>query len=359
MQVSPYLLFFLLHSTQTGVSVLSYQSKIINGAGQNAWIAVLVFGLLLHLNLLMMLYVLKHSSTGDVLSFHREVFGRVFGGILNIIMACYFSIACLYTFHTYISILQIWVFDGIANWEYSLLISVLIFYIVSGGFRIVAGIAFWGVIIPSFMLLSVLYLLNYTEASYIFPLFQHGIKDYFISSKEVAPLYLGFETVLIYFSFIKDGEKAFKWGHFGLLYTTIFYTLITLLTFTFFSQGKLQRLEWPTLTMIKLIQLPFLERFEFIFIFTWLLVVMPVLCVYLWSAIRCIKLTIPKLKPTYVLLGILVIFFIVNTQFDDLEYTTYITKIINYSGLIFLFVYVPFLFLISFVRNKLKNKALN
>ena len=85
--VSPYFLFFLMHSTQIGVVVLTFQTKIIKGAGHNAWLSVLVLGLVMHVIFLMMLYILKHSSCGDILSFHREVFGKVFGGILNIIMA--------------------------------------------------------------------------------------------------------------------------------------------------------------------------------------------------------------------------------------------------------------------------------
>lgn len=153
--VSPYLLFFLIHASQTGVTVLKYQSDIIKGAGHNAWLSVLAFGLLLHVVFFMMLYVLNQSSTGDILTFHREVFGKIIGGIFNILLACYFSLASFYTLYTYIEILQIWVFDGIANWEYALLLPVLIFYIVSGGFRVVTGIAFWGVIIPSFLLLSI------------------------------------------------------------------------------------------------------------------------------------------------------------------------------------------------------------
>lgn len=176
-----------------------------------------------------------------------------------------------------------------------------------------------------------------------------------MSTKEVAPMYLGFETVLVYFSFIKNRDKASKWGHFSLLYTTLLYTLLAIFTFMFFSQGKLQRLEWPTLTMIKIIQFPFLERFEFIFIFTWLLAVMPVICIYLWSAIRCIKCTIPKIKPTYILLGLLIVFFIANIKFIDIKYDNLLAKMTLYSGLAFLFCYVPILFVISIVWKKFKH----
>jgi spore germination protein (amino acid permease) len=353
--VSPYFLFFLMHSTQTGVAVLSFQANIIRGAGHDAWLSVLALGLIMHVIFLMMLYILKHSSAGDILSFHRDVFGKTFGGLLNIILACYFSFVSLYALHTYIDILQIWVFDGIASWEFSLLFSILIFYIVAGGFRIVTAIAYWGVVIPSFLLFSLLYLLDFINVSNLLPLIQHGVKDFFISAQKAAPIYFGFETVLVFFPFIKDRERANKWGHLALLYTTFIYTIITIMTFMFFTQGKLEHLSWPTLTMIKIIQFPFLERFEFIFIFTWLLVVMPVISVNLWAAIRSIKLTTSKAKPTYILVVLLAIFHFINSELIEIQYSHLMAKIVEYSGLIFLFCYIPLLFIISVVRKCLKQ----
>ncbi len=354
--VSPYFLLFLVHSTQTGIFVLSFQTKIIKGAGHNSWLSVLALGLIMHVIFLMMLTILKQSSAGDIVSFHKEVFGKVLGGLLNILLAAYFSVSSLYVLFTYIDLLQVWVFHGIASWEFSLLFSVLIFYIVAGGFRIVTAIAYWGVIIPSILFLAIFYLLDYVEYSYLQPIFQHGLKDHFISAKEAVPLYLGFETVLVFFPFIKNREKASKWGHFGLLLTTLVYTVITIMTFIFYSLGKLEQLTWPTLTMIKIIQFPFIERFEFIFIFTWLLVLMPVICIYLWSAIRSLKLTIPKIKATYLLIGLLVIFHFVNSELIEIQFSQLWFKIYSYSGSIFLFFYIPFLFVIAVVRKKLKAK---
>lgn len=343
-----------MHSTQTGIGVLKFQSHIVKGAGHDAWVSVLVFGLLLHIIFFMMLYILKQSSHGDILSFHKDVFGKYFGGALNMFLAGYFLLFSLFAFHNYIDILPVWVFDGIAPWEYSMLLSVIILYIVSGGFRIVTAISFWGVVIPSFLLLSLLYLLQYAEVSYLTPVFQYGIKDYLISAKEAAPVFLGFETVLVFYPFIKNRETSSKWGHIALFFTTILYTSITIITFLFFSQGKLEHLTWPTLTMIKIITFPFLERFEFIFIFTWLLVVMPVICITMWSAIRSIKLTIPKAKPTYLLVGLLVIFHFVNVQLNEIQYSIPFAKTVSYSGLVFLFGYIPLLFLIAVIRKKMK-----
>nr|WP_304218080.1 GerAB/ArcD/ProY family transporter [Fredinandcohnia onubensis] len=353
--VSPFFLFFLIHGTQTGITVLKFQGNVIKGAHQDAWISVLLLGLSLHLVFFMMLYVLKQSTSGDIVSFHKDVFGKVVGGALNMILAYYFSVAGLGVLYSYIDALQIWVFDGIASWEYAILLCCLIYYLVSGGFRVITGVVFWGVIIPSFLLLSLLYIVGYMEVSYILPFFNHSFKDYLSSASESVPLFLGLETALVYFPFIKNGKKASKWGHLALLFTTLLYTAVTLVTFMFFSEGKLHHLTWPTLTMIKIIQLPFLERFEFIFIFTWLLVIMPVICIYLWSAIRSVKLTFPKIKPTYILIFFLAVYLFANSVLIDMYYTQLLSKIIKYNGMAFLFGYIPLLFIISFIRNFIKK----
>ena len=354
--VSPYFMFFLIHATQTGIGVLKFQSEIIKGAGQDAWVSVLVVGLSLHIIFLMMLHIMRNSSQGDIISFHTELFGKYVGGILNILVAIYFFAVGLLALQSYVDILQIWVFDGIGSWEISLLICLCVYYIVSGGFRLVAGIAFWGVIIPSFLLLSFVYVFRYIDYTYIMPLFNHDFKDYLLSAKESGFMYFGVETIFVFFPFIKNGMKSSKWGHYGLLYTTIFYLVITLVTFMYFTQGKLQHLSWPTLSIIKIIQLPFLERFEFIFIFTWLLVFIPVVCIYLWSSVRTIKLTFKKLTPTFILFFLLGSYFLIICNAEDILFKQLVEKVVRYSGLIFLFGYVPLLFMISLIKSMISKR---
>ena len=355
-QVSPYFLFFLIHTSQIGIALLRYQGNVSKGAGSEAWMSILALGLSLHLLFYMMLYILKQSPAGDILSFHKDLLGKKLGGALNLLLACYFSLAGIAVVYGYIDLLQVWVFDGIPSWEYALLLCCLAFYLVSGGFRVITGVAFWGVVIPIFLLVSFFYIAGFLEVSYLQPLFDHSLKDHFISIKAAIPLFIGFETALIYFPFIKNGKKASKWGHFGLLFTTIITVFITLVSFMFFVQGKIQHLTWPTLTMIKIIQFPFLERFEFIFIFTWLLVIMPVICLYLWSAVRSIKVTLPKIKPTTILLLLLALYLFVNSELIDIYYTQLIQKMVLISGTTLLFGYIPLLFIISLIRQFIKKQ---
>jgi spore germination protein (amino acid permease) len=359
LMVSPYFLFFLIHGSQIGISVLNYQSRIGGGAGQDAWVSIVAAGLSTNLLFFMMMHIMKHSSRGDLLSFHTDTFGKIIGSMLNLLVSLYFGAAGLLVMYSYIELLQIWVFDGISNWEYALVLSLLAYYLVSGGFRVVTGLSFWGVIIPSFLLLTMIYLFNYREFTYLMPFFNHGIKDYFYSATQSGTMYFGFETVLVFFPFIKNGKAASKWGHLGLLYTTLLYLLVTVITFMFFTQGKLKLLTWPTLTMIKIISFPFLERIEFIFIFTWLFVILPVICIYLWSAVRAVKITLPRIKPTLILLLFIASYYLYSSLLVDIFYTDLLTNVVKYSGFTFLYGYIPLLFIISIVKAMLKKRKTN
>ena len=60
--------------------------------------------------------------------------------------------------------------------------------------------------------------------------------------------------------------------------------LITMISITFFAENGLARTIWPVLSMFKIVRLPNLERFEFIAVSFWMLIILPNMCCYLWAA---------------------------------------------------------------------------
>ncbi|MGF6951627.1 hypothetical protein QF028_004132 [Neobacillus sp. B4I6] len=82
--VSPFFLFFLIQSTQTGVGLLNYQSKIIKGAEQDACVSVALVGISFHFIIWIIFFLLKKSNNGDIMSLHQQLFGRWIGNALNL-----------------------------------------------------------------------------------------------------------------------------------------------------------------------------------------------------------------------------------------------------------------------------------
>ncbi|SIS03836.1 spore germination protein (amino acid permease) [Peribacillus simplex] len=348
--VSSFLIFFLIHSSQTGIGLLTFQRIIIEDAGYDAWISVIITGLSVHL-LMWMIFKMFKSPTNDVISVHQFCFGNFIGNILSILLAAYFLLLAITVFRTYIDIIQVWVFPLLPTWELGLVLGFIIYYLVSGGFRVLTGISFLGVILPSILIFTLFFPLQYAKFSNLLPVMNHSVIDLLYSSKSSTIIFLGFETLLIYFPFIKNPRKSEKWAHLALVYTTLLYTLVTLVSFVYFSEGQLKHTLWPTLVMTKIIELPFLERFEYIFIFTWLLVIIPTVCIPIWCSTRILK-KISKVKPKISLIVIMVLILVCSIFTNERLKVDVLNTLVSTVGFYFVYCYIPFLFIISSIIKK-------
>ncbi|MEE6450881.1 GerAB/ArcD/ProY family transporter [Gottfriedia acidiceleris] len=352
--VSPFFLLFLFHSTQTGVGLLNFQSNIVKGAGQDAWVSVLIVGLSIHIIIWLMYYLLKKSNNGDIMSLHQQLFGKWLGNILNTFFYIYMLLVITTIIRSYIAVLITWVFPYFPIWLLSIIMLFVITYLVIGGFRVITGICFWGVIIPSLLLLTFYFPLKYAYWTNLLPVFNHQISDYYISAKYCILMYSGPEFLLIYFPFIKNNQKSQKWAHLSQAYTIILYLFITFVSFAYFSHGQLKHITWPTLMMSKIIRYPFIERFEYVYIFLWLLVILPPCCMALWGAFRILKESFQFKTRKSLWFSIILVHFMVislKSKLDVEKIATFMTYITSS----FLYVYIPILFIIYMVFQAFKK----
>lgn len=353
-QVSPSFLFFLVHSTQIGVGILGFQRYIIKGAGYEAWISIILAAISICILLAMIFNILTRENS-DIIDIHRLYFGRYLGGALTLAASIYYFIFALTIYRTYVEILQIWMFPQLETWVVSLVYLPIIYYTVSGGFRVITGIAFFGIMLPLPLVFALLYPLKYGHLNNLFPLFDHTIWEFLISTKMMTFENLGFESVLFFYPFIKNGATSQKWGQYGVLFSTFLYLCTALVSFAYFSQGQLGHTIWPTLTMAKIIEIPFLQRFEYILISLWLLVVLPTIAVSVWCTIRGFSKTFNK-PPTIFLILVLIALLGFSIFFDDRETIDQLNTRLSMTGFYFIYGYIPFLFLYSLIRAKIKQK---
>lgn len=72
-------------------------------------------------------------------------------------------------------------------------------------------------------------------------------------------------------------------------FSTLIYVVLAIVSFMYYSEGQLNHTIWPTLTMLKIIKVPFIQRFEYIIIFVWFLIILPNLCLTIWSSCQTMK----------------------------------------------------------------------
>ncbi|MED1470883.1 GerAB/ArcD/ProY family transporter [Bacillus salipaludis] len=353
-KISPFLVFFLMHKMQFGVGVLGFQRFIALTAGYDAWISVIIAGLSVHV-LVWMMYRILETADGDIMSAHTIIFGKKVGNLLSLLFVINFLYTAVITLRPFIEVIQAWIFQDLSTFWFSLAFCGLGIYILYGGFRTVTGIAFFGVVLPSYLIFTFLFTIPYADIRNLFPIFDHTIKELSMASFKMSFTYSGYFILLFFYPFIKEPQKSKKWAHFGVLTTTILYTLLTIATFSFFSEGQLQKYIWPTLTMWKIVEMPFVERFEYIGIANWIFIVLPNFCISLWCGTRILK-RVTNLKQKY---GVMILSFVVLILTVLIKTRQQINTITDYSGNLVFFInygYIPLLFFLILIKKRMKKR---
>ncbi|RAP75786.1 GerAB/ArcD/ProY family transporter [Paenibacillus montanisoli] len=352
--ISGSFVFFLIGVPQAAAVIMNFQSLVIGDAGQDAWISIILAGLSLHL-IIWMVYKMLGNPAKDVIDIHRSIFGKFLGNAVSLLLVGYYFLMALFYFRAYIEIVQVWVFPTFRTWALAGILIGMIYYVVSGGFRIVTGFSFFYMaLIP---MLALLYLpFRQGNFHYLLPVLNHSFIELLEGSRSSCFIFFGLEALLIYFPFLKLPEKSVKWAHFSILFTTIKYLLLMMITLMYFSQGLLKHTLWPTLAMSKIIELSFIARFEYIYIFMWLMIIIPTVCIPIWCCTRIMK-RVAALKPRLSLPLVLAALFIVALSFKERTQIDALDKFINELGFYFIFAYIPLLFIIASVAFKLKSNV--
>ncbi|CAH0259364.1 Spore germination protein A2 [Peribacillus sp. Bi96] len=349
-QISTFLVFFLIIKIQIGVGILGYQRIIIQSAGNDAWIAVIISGIIYSFGIWGMYKVLNCHDM-DLIGIQKRLFGKWLGGLLNIIWILYWLMVGISVLRSYLEIVQSWVFPQINTWLVTSIFALLIYYVVLGGFRVVTGICFLGICIPSYLILTFYFPLEYTHFRNLLPIWNHSFQDLALASKQMSYSYLGVSTLMMYYPLIKNRKSSQKWAQLGNLTTVLVYLFITILTIGFYSEGQISRYIWATLSFWGIVKMPFVERFEYIGIATWVLVLVPSVCLYIWVSARGISQYFNiEQKKIYALLLILLV--VITNLIKARKMINQITDYVANIGLIMEIPYVLFLVCLSTVISK-------
>lgn len=347
--ISPSLTFFLIHSIQIGVGILSFQRIVGKSAGNDSWIPVILAGVIVHIFIWIIYKILKYGK-GDLITIHFDYFGKWTGGVLSIVWIIYFATVGMTVLRNYIEIIQVWMFPDISVILFSSFFLLLVYYLIIGGFRIVTGICFIGVLIPSYLFLTFFYPLEYAEIRHLLPVWNHTLKDIVISTKNMMLSYLGFSTILMFYPYIKHPERSMKWAFLGNFTTLMLYTFLIIISILYFGEGYLSINIWPSLTMWKIVELPFVERFEYIGISSWSLIILPNICLAFWASSRGMR-QLFKFSQRKALIGIMLITIVINHFLKEREHIEIFNTYVSYIGIVLCALYLPFLLTVIFIIN--------
>ncbi|MCK1992316.1 GerAB/ArcD/ProY family transporter [Peribacillus muralis] len=352
-KVLPFYVFFLIHGMQTGLGALSFQRELAKFTGTDGWISILLAGLLIHI-LIWLMYKIFKMVPGDIISANHHAFGKWVGNFFSLLFILYFFVLGTTIIVGYIRVIHVWMFDDVPSWALASVFLILIYFINAGGFRTVTGITFLTIIVSYWLLFFPFYGIKYSDFTGLLPMFDHSILDILKGTKSISLTLLGFEMLLMYYPFIKDAETSQKYAHGGVIATTFLALLVYLVSIAFYPLKLLTLTLWPTLTMTSIIELPFIQRFEYITISWWAIIIIPNMVIPLWAASRGIK-RVFNVKQKYPLWIMSIIIILINIFFYDVDILYIVNKIINPYSVGFIVLYLPILLVVMKTKKKLKR----
>jgi spore germination protein (amino acid permease) len=303
------LIFFVVHSMQIGVGVQGFQRVIFLEAKHDAWISVLISGAVTHIIAWIMIKTLMLYDSADLYGIQYDIFGRWLGNLLNLLFVLYCLGAFYVIIRNYIEVIQAWVFPDLSTWFISITILFLVAYGLSGGLRTIVGVSFFSIVLSLWIIFLLAFPLQFANFDYLFPILEASFREILMGAKQMTFTVIGFEIIYSVYPFVKEKEKVNKYLQLGLLFTTLLYLALMLVSLSYFSAGQLTRAIWGTLSMFKIVRLPFIERFEYVAITYWVLLILPNLMLYLWAASRGIGRMFNKSEKKIGWMFITLIFF--------------------------------------------------
>ncbi|KEZ53606.1 GerAB/ArcD/ProY family transporter [Metabacillus indicus] len=354
-KVSNYFVFYLIHAMQVGVGILGFERYIAKSAGHSSWLAIILSGVTI-LALIWISYQILNRGKNDITAIHHDLFGKWIGGLFSLYFVGYYTMFVIVLIRTYVEVIQVWVFPDVYHWVFAGIIILIAYSYVTGGFRIVTGIAFLGVIY-GFPLLFVKYF-PIREAYWgsLLPVIDLSFKELLSATKTMTLNFLGFEVLFMFYPFLKDPPKSQKWAHFGVLFSIFIYLITALVSFAYFDQDQLKTTIWATLTLWKIVDLTVIERFEYVGISIWFFIVLPNICIGLWSASRGMNRVLPFVKQRTALIFICAAVFAVSYFLKDRGQIDWLNNKMSQLGFYTIYGYIPLLFILQLIIMKVRKQ---
>lgn len=360
-QVSPENTMFLTGMMQVGIGLLSFQRIAASDSGQDAWFPVLLTGISTLIIMCIILRLLeneKQYGTPELFSIHQRFFGTKIGNALSVVVMAYQFTSGLVFLRAYIEIINAWIFPKLSPLVFSFILSTIIWYLVMGGFRAITGIFYLSFIYILPLNLVNFYLIRDSHLSNLLPMFEHTPYDFLQTFFKMIPSYLGFESILFYYPFLKRPKEAKKWSLFGLTLTTSVYVTLCLLGTVYFSHGELVTQVWPVISFWKSIHFPLFDRFEFIAMILWIWALIPSFALRAWIVSRGIRESTGLIKQKYALIFVFLLYILFCTIIRNRLQIDLLLNYLSYAGFGFLYIYIPFLLFWQWLLKKMGRKRI-
>lgn len=362
-KISANQVMFILLTTIIGVGILSLPRSVVESASTDGWISIILGGILACIFTVISINLVKLFPGKTIMEFGRELASSPISNAITIFLFIYFVVFSAFEVRVFAEVVKMFLLHDTPT--EIIIISMLLVsaYLIRGGIEGLARMAeliLPIVIIPVlFLFLSLVPQLDFTN---LLPLFRTNPIDIIKSVHVTFFSFMGYELILIITAYVKDTENLLKFNLLAISIVTFFYLAFFMVTLSRFGKNEMKHLLWPTLSLMKTIDLPgaFIENIEGIVMGLWVLVVFTTLSpLYYVSALILCKLFSLK-EHKYFVLPIMPFIYILSLIPDNIALTyDLMEKFANYLGTFVVVILPTIYFIVALIKKRTKGAANN
>lgn len=351
LQIPAFYLFFIICNGQIAVGILGTPKFIFQEAQQDAWISIIIATVYMIIIILVMFYILNNYKNTDIYGIQVDLFGKWIGKVLGVIYLVYFFTTAWSVLITYIQIIQFFIYPEMSAFVMGLLLLSLVVYTINGGIRAIVGVTFIFFLLTPWIIIFLYDPISRMDLTHFHPMFQTSFTQLLKGARSTTYTLSGIELLFVIYPFIQNKEDAKLPTILGASFTAFLVLATTVISIGYYSPPGFDRLGWIVLQLFKSISYQLIERFDYLVVVAWMLLVIPTIILAVWAITHGTKRLFGTRQKTtlYIVTGMLLILTVV---FKHQHSPEILTNYVSHASFWIVFVYPIALFLIIFIKKR-------
>ncbi|MFT9848758.1 GerAB/ArcD/ProY family transporter [Aneurinibacillus sp. REN35] len=311
----------VINGVQVGTSILSLPAILAKDAGTDGWISIIIGWVITTIISLAVVYLIAKHPGESMLQLLIRYLGTWLGKSVMVFWIVYLLLSAVTILLMSVFIIQEWILPKTPFYFLMILFVVNIYFIMRGGVQLIARYALFVFFFTLWLPLLLLIPLKDSEWIYLLPVLKEGWLPVLYTVRTTILAFVGFELAFHFYPYLKNKQHAAKGIVIANTITLLVYLQITLSCFVYFSPDEITRSLWPTLTLVKPIEFPFLERLEIIFLSFYIFVFLTSIVPYTFFALTNISELFNKRGwqlPYFFLLLLVVLSFFYSPSYAEI-----------------------------------------
>ncbi|MDI6617320.1 MAG: endospore germination permease [Clostridiales bacterium] len=267
-------LWIFIVLTVIGVGIFALPRIVVESADEDGWISVILGGIASIFLFLIMCRLVRKFPDDTIVEISRKVFGNILSVPVILIFTLYMVTIIGITLRIFGEVVKMTLLLRTPVEVIMITMLVLVIWLTRYGIEPI--VRFDEFVFPLIMvtLFFVLFFsIPRTDFSNMLPVFGSSAARILDGAYKATYSYAGFELILLIAPQVKDKGKMFKSGIIAFIVIILTYISVVILAIGKFGIIDTKKLIWPTLTMIRSIEVPgsFIERLEGIVMSQWII----------------------------------------------------------------------------------------